>query len=207
MICRIGFVAGLAIAASGCGGTRVMIPPRIDLAQHEVVGVLEFTTSSEGKLGTMVTRRFIEFARQDQGLVRILDLGPQAEALEAVGRRRLDAYALRALGEKHQVQTIFAGRLEISNVRPDVRIDPGLLRSSVAADVDASLVVQMAEAATGASLWSGSASATRRVGHVRVLGGGDFAFDATDPDRAYTDLVEALAYQVSRDFRASWERR
>ncbi len=199
-------IAAMGAIATGCG-TRVMIPPRIDLTQHEIVGVLEFTASSEGDLGSYATRRFIDIARRDQGLVRITDLGSQSTALQDVGRPRLDPAAIQALGERHRVQTLFAGRLEISDVRPVVRIDPGLLRSSVAADVDATLAVQLIETASGASLWSGSARATRRVGHVRILGGGDFAFDADDPNRAYSDLIEALVYQVTRDFRASWERR
>ena len=196
----------LAALASGCG-TRVMVPPRIDLTQYEVVGVLEFAAASEGELGSYATRRFMEVARQDQGIVRMAALGSVAEALEAVGRPRLDPAALRALGERHDVRTLITGTLEVSDVRPVIRITPGLVSSSVAADVDATLAVQMVEAATGASLWSGSARATRRVGHVRILSGREFLFDAADPDGAYADLVETLVYQVTRDFRASWVRR
>ena len=198
--------ACLVIAVSACGGTRVMIPPRIDLTEYQIVGVLEFASASEGELGPYVTRRFMEVARQDQGIVRMTDLGSEAEALEEVGRPRLDPAALKALGERHNVRTLITGTLEVSDVRPVIRIAPGLVSSSVAADVDATLAVQMVEATTGASLWSSSARATRRVGHVRILGGREFAFDAADPDGAYADLVEALVHQVTRDFRASWVR-
>jgi hypothetical protein len=199
--------AFLAVAAgvSACG-TRVMVPPRIDLTEHQVVGVLEFTTESEGELASYVTRRFMEAARQDQGIVRMADLGSVAQALEAVGRQRLDPPALKALGVRHDVRTLITGTLEVSDVRPDITITPGLVTSGIAADVDATLAVQLVEAETGASLWSSSARATRRVGHVRLLGGRDFTFDAADPDRAYEDLVEALVSQVTRDFRVSWVR-
>jgi hypothetical protein len=197
--------ASLVAAVSACG-TKVMIPPRIDLTQYQVVGVLEFATASEGELGSYATRRFMEVARQDQGIVRMAGLGSVGEALEAVGRPRLDPAAFKALGEQHDVRTLITGTLEVSDVRPVIQIAPGLVSSSVAADVDATLAVQMVEAGTGASLWSSSARATRRVGHVRILGGREFAFDAADPDGAYADLVEALVHQVTRDFRASWVR-
>ncbi|NNG16103.1 MAG: hypothetical protein HKM89_06440 [Gemmatimonadales bacterium] len=195
----------LVVAVSACG-TRVMIPPRIDLTEYQVVGVLEFTTASEGELGPFVTRRFMELARQDQGIVRMADLGSVAQALEAVERPRLDPAAIKALGARHDVRTLITGTLEVSDVRPVIQITPGIVSSGIAADVDATLAVQMVEAETGASLWSSSARATRRVGHVRILGGREFAFDAANPDRAYADLVEALVFQVTRDFRVSWVR-
>jgi hypothetical protein len=37
-----------------------------------------------------------------------------------------------------------------------------------------------------------------------VFGGGDFAFDADDPERAYGSLVDALVAHVTRDFRSTW---
>ncbi len=76
-----------------------------------------------------------------------------------------------------------------------------------AADVDASLTVQMIEAATGASIWSRSATVTMRVGAVSVLGGRDVIFDADDPERAYGALVNALVERVTQDFRVSWVRK
>ena len=75
------------------------------------------------------------------------------------------------------------------------------------ADVDATLVVQLIETSTGASLWSSSASASKNVGQLSVFEGGDFVFGAEDPEDAYGDLVNALVAQVTNDFRARWERR
>jgi len=56
----------------GCG-KKVMIPPRIDLSDHEIVGIIEFSCSENGKLGSLATSRFMEFARRDQGMIRIRD--------------------------------------------------------------------------------------------------------------------------------------
>ena len=71
-------LAGIVLSSQGCGGgTLVQIPPRIDLTQHEILGVIEFTSSAEGKLASYTTRTFIEEMRADQGMIRIVELGPQ----------------------------------------------------------------------------------------------------------------------------------
>ena len=194
-------------ATLGCGGTKVMVPPRIDLQQHEVLAVIEFSSSREGELGPLATARFVEAIRADQGLVRIVDLGTETEALRAVGAARLDRAAYQALGQTHDVNTIFTGELIISDIRPAIRISSDLGNMGVAADVDATLNVEMVETASGASIWSRSASVTKRVGEVSLLGSRDVVFDADNPERAYGELIDALVVAVSGEFRATWERR
>lgn len=189
-----------------CGGTRVLVPPRIELRQHEVLGIIEFSANREGKLGPLATQRFMEAARVDQGLVRIVELGTEDEVLREVNSRRLDQTTYKALGERYGINTVFVGELDISDIRPAIRITPNLTDMSVAADVDATLAVQMVETATGASIWSRSASVTRRVGQVSVFGR-EVVFDADEPERAYGDLVDALVGYVTPEFRATWERR
>ncbi len=191
----------------GCGGTKVMVPPRIDLHQHEVLGIIEFSSSREGELGPLATARFMEAVRVDQGLVRIIDLGPENEAMRSVGATRLDRSAYQSLGQAHDVNTIFTGELEISDIRPAIQITSDLANMGVAADVDATLTVQMIETASGASIWSRSASVTKRVGQVSVLGARDVIFDAENPERAYGELVDALIGAVTGEFRVTWERR
>ena len=194
------------VAASGCGPgrIRVMVPPQIDLKAHEVIGVIDFRCSSEDELGPFATERFIDVARQDQGMVRIVRLGTEGEALEAVGQDRLDAAAFKVLGEKHGVQTIVTGDLVFSEVRPKVSLGHSLTHIGVAADVHATLAVQMVEAASGASLWSRSAGATQRIG------GASFSKDSVglavgDPQEAYQGLVNNLVYAVTPEFRPTWE--
>lgn len=200
----------LALAAACAARTRtvsVMVPPQIDLKAREVIGVIGFTAPSKGGLGPLVTRRFVESARRDQGLVRIVELGSVNDALRSVGRDRLDADALAAIGRAAGVKTILVGALTVSKVKPDVRLGVDLRSGSVSAEVDATLAVQMIEASSGASLWSRSAGARRSVGHVSLLGGGHFYLDADDPARAYGGLVDALVERVARPFHVSWERR
>ncbi len=200
---KIVSAALLMIVALGCSGRKpvrqsIRVPPRIDLTQHEMIGIVQFKTTAKGELGPLVTRRFTEVARQDQGLVRMVGFGPQVR----VGSTSPDA--LKALGRKHGVRTIVLGELTVSGIRPDLSLSSGLRSGSLSAKVDATLEVQLIETASGASIWSSSARATQSVGHISVFGGGDFAFDADDPERAYGSLVDALVAHVTRDFRSTW---
>ena len=201
-----GLAAALMFTVFGCA-PRVMVPPKIDLKQHEVIGIIEFSSSEEGELGRYATREFMEAARRDQGMVRIVELGSEAEALRTVGHERLTQAAFRALGETHEVSTIITGELIVSDVRPDITITPGFGYVSVGAEVDARLTAQMVETAGGASIWSSSATTTEKVGHVSVFGGKNVAFDAENPDEAYGKLIDALVESVTQDFRVTWKRK
>ncbi len=136
----------------------------------------------------------------------MVGVGSEAEAIRSVRGNSLDADTFKALGRAHGVQTILTGELTVSRVRPDLKLAPGLRGGSLTAQVEATLSVQLIEASTGASLWSSSASATRSVGHISVFKGGDFVFDAEDPEKAYAPLVNALVSHVTQDFRVRWER-
>ncbi len=161
--------------------------------------MIEFDSSSAGELGPLATRRFTDLARRDQGLVRIVEFGPtQVDS---------NPESFKAFGEEHGLQTILTGQLTVSDIRPDLSIAASLRSGSLTAKVDATLSVQLIEVASGASIWSRSASATRSVAQVSMFSGGDYTFDADDPDRAYGELVDTLVSQVSRDFRVTWERR
>ena len=198
--------AVLIIIGIGCG-SKVMVPPRIDLREHEVIGIINFTFSSKGNLGDFATRKFTEAARQDQGLVRIIPLGSEPEILKTIGYEQLNQAAIKAIGEDQNLKTILTGELVVSDIRPNIQITPGLGFLSISAEVDATLSVQMFETSTGASLWSSSASDTRTVGNISIFGGKNFAFDAKDPEKAYGNLINSLVTQVTRDFRVSWRRK
>lgn len=205
-------VLALATMLSCAGSQRapavqpVLVAPRIDLKQHEMIGIVEFTSTSKGQLGPLATRRFTESARRDQGLVRIVDVRPGTEVARSGAPNRWTPETYRALGRENGVQTILTGQLKVASVRPSVQVSSLFRSGHVSAQVDATLEVQMIETATGASLWNGSGSATRTLGNVGVFGGKEFAFDAADPERAYGDLVDALVEQVTRDFHATWQR-
>lgn len=209
-ISRIVPAAVLLAMTFGCGARRetvtVPVPPRIDLKQLETIGIIDFSTSSRGRLGPLATRRFTEAARYDQGVVRMLEFGSESDALRSVGSSDLSPESIKALGSEFGVQTILTGELTVSDVKPDVFIS-GLRSGSLSARVDATLAVRLVETSTGASIWSSSARSTQSVGHVSVFKGGGFVFDADDPERAYGDLIDSLVAQVTQDFRVRYERR
>jgi hypothetical protein len=194
----------IIVSTLNCPGKKVMVPPRIDLTEFEILGIMEFTTNKQGKLASLATQRFMDMAREDQGIVRIIDLGTKKAMLKEIGETKLNQESYGKIGAKKNLSTIVIGQLTVSEVRPDITLTPGIM--SFAADVDASLSVQMIEAATGATLWSSSSSATERVGEVTIFGIRDFAFDADDPDNAYGRLIDALVWGVTHDFRVRWIR-
>ncbi len=186
-------------------GKKVMVPPRIDLLDHEIIGIIEFESSMEGQLASLTTRKFTQAIREDQGMVRIINLGTEQDVLSQIGHDKLDANAFKAIGDEFDVRTVFTGELIISDIRPNISMISGLVHMGVSAEVDATLSSQMVETTTGASVWSSSASATREVGHVSVFGD-NFSFDAEEPEKAYGELVDVLVYETTRDFRVTWRR-
>jgi hypothetical protein len=200
----LGLVMIFGLLALDCG-PKVLVPPRIDLKRHEVIGIVDFRFTSKGQLGTFATRKFTEAIRMDQGMVRIVELGSENDILKKVGHDRFSQATFKDLGKEHEINTVITGELVVSDVRPNVSIMPGLDFISLSAEVDATLTVQMVETATGASIWSTSASDTRRVGNISIFGGKDFDFSADDPEKAYGKLVHNLIGEVTKDFRATWE--
>lgn len=196
----------LIVSVVACG-RKVMVPPRIDLTQHEIIGIIQFESDSKGELAPLTTRKFTEAIRRDQEMIRIIDLGTEAEVLKEIGHDRLNKAAFQEIGEKYEVATVFAGELLVSDVRPDISIalifTAGM---SVSAEVDATLDVQMVETETGASLWNASVTKTEEIGNVNIWEGGVFVFDAEDPEKAYGKLVHALVEDASQDFRVTWRR-
>ncbi len=195
---------GTVVSFIACG-RKVMVPPRIDLTQHEIVGIIQFESDSKGELAPLTTRKFTEAIRRDQEMIRIVDLGTEAEVLKEIGYDRLNKAAFQAIGEEYEVATVFTGELLVSDVRPNISVAM-IFGMSVSADVDATLDARMVETETGASLWNTSVHATKEIGHVSIWEGGGFIFDAEDPERAYGKLVHALVEDASRDFRVTWRR-
>ena len=198
-------VALLTLAIQGCT-QRVQVPPRIDLKQHEIIGVIDFECSGRDQLGPSLTRRFVDAVRRDQGVVRIAMLGKQADVLAAIGHAHLDPDAIKEIGRKHQVNTLFTGDLVVSDVKPSIEAGQTFTYIGVSADVDATLAVQMVETETGASLWSASAHDVQRIGGLEVFGDKSFTVDADDPENAYARLATNLVHAVTHDFRSRWIR-
>lgn len=195
----------LTLAIQGCT-QRVLAPPRIDLKQHEVIGVIEFDCSGKGELGPFLTQRFVDAIRRDQDFVRIISLGTKSHVLADIGQSQLDQNAFKSIGQKHHIKTVFTGDVVVSDVKPSVAIGQKLTYFGVSADVDATLNAQMFETDTGASIWSRSTRSVERVGGVEIFGNKSFTFDTDDPENAYGRLADSLVEAVTYDFQCYWIR-
>ncbi len=192
---------GALLGTAACAGARyetVTYPPRVDLRSHELIGVIEFASPDQRDLGSVVTARFMESARSDQGVVRMVTLRSEG--------RRPDAARLRQLAAEHGLRTILVGDLRVSRVRPSVSVSEALSSASVSGAVEATLTVEMIEPESGASLWSASGRTRESVGGVSVQGK-TVDFGGVDPKAAYGGMVDTLVQQVTRDLHGSWERR
>jgi hypothetical protein len=187
-----------------CCAPRIKVPPKINLLNYEVLAIIEFSSVSDGPLGSLTTKKFMEAVRKDQAMVRIVELGTEADVLDDIASSKLDADAYKAIGENADVNTIFSGELVVSDVRPNIKLSLFRTGMSFSAEVDAALTCQMVETETGASLWNTSASTTREVGHVSMFND-VFIFDAENPEKAYGKLIDDLVERTTRDFRVTWE--
>lgn len=194
----------VAVALLFTGCARVYVQPAIDLKPHEVIGLIEFSSDSKGELSKFVTQKFIESVTEDQSEIRIVELGDEAAVLAAVNETRLGPDAFKAIAEKYDVNTVFTGSLNVSEVNPSCAFGPGY--ASVEGKVNARLAAKLVETATGATVWSNSARDERTVAGVEEFGS-NFSFNAEDPEEAYGDLARTLCRRITHDFRGTWRHR
>ena len=191
---------------SGCSSTvLVTVPPRVDLKGYGTLGVVDFTSNSSGTVGARATQQLQEQIQAAQPGTRFIDLGSREAVLAAVGRNQLDADAAKRIGKRYGVDAVFLGEIAYSDPKTDIRVndlaklDAGL-RTEVKGDISARLV----ETASGASVWSNSGWVRRQVGRVNVSEQGiSGSMTKSDPRE---EMVPALVYQITHDFRPTTER-
>lgn len=193
---RFGLLLALT-AFSACGGSRkqVLIDPVVSLAPHSRIGLVTFSsTGAKGSLATLATTRFAERLLGAQQGIEVLELGIVAGPLDAAAARRL--------GQEHGVRTIMVGQLTVSDIKPRVRILGGL---SASTEVTLALSTRLMSTESGATLWARSSTQRETLQSVSLVNG-TAVFDAQDPAEAYGEIVNALVWNVTSDFRATWVR-
>jgi len=191
---------------SGCSSTvLVTVPPRMDLKGYATLGVVDFTSNASSAVAARATQQLQEQIQSAQPGTRFIDLGSREAVLAAVGRNQLDADTAKRIGKRYGVDAVFLGEITYSDPKTDVRVndlaklDAGL-RTEVKGDISARLV----ETASGASVWSNSGWVRRQVGHVNVSEQGiSGSMTKSDPRE---EMVPALVYQLTHDFRPTTER-
>ncbi|MBN2351534.1 MAG: hypothetical protein JXD23_03120 [Spirochaetales bacterium] len=198
------FPIALAAFFIGCTTyTIVTIPPRVDLQKFNTIGVVTFDAGRERGLAKKCTQRFIEDMQGAQPGVLVLELGTRAELLKAFDKATLDADALKAIAGAKSVTGIIFAELDVAQPETEVSLK-SLSLSSVRAkkSVKASLEAKLWLGDNGALAWSDSARgewtlASASLSHVKI----------NDPDDKYNQMVEDLAWAVTRDFRPTKEKR
>lgn len=192
----------------GCSRTvLVTVPPRTDLRSYGSLGIVEFTSNSGASINAYATRHFQERVQAAQPGTRFLELGKRETVLASVGASQFDVDALNKIGEKYGVSALFLGEIVYSDPKTDIKVTDiagleGRVRIEVRGDISSKLV----ETRTGASVWSRSAWARKQVGRVRVSAEEGVSASMRDSDPR-EDMVPALIFHLTHDFRPSQERR
>ncbi len=192
--------------ALGCSrpAPRVLVPPRVDLAEWGRIGMLEFA-GPEPTLSRLATRQFMEMLQAAQPGVPILELGSAGRVLAELGRSQLDFEAIRAIGARYGVDAVFAGDLAVGPPKPSVRVGRALESLKARADVSGELAARLLETRSGATVWSGSSTGTASVASLGVAEGAFPSFGASDPSQVHAGLVARLVSDLGPDFYASWQ--
>ena len=191
------FVSLIAAAVSCYRG----YPPRINLTRYGTIGLVQFRSEAKGNIAEYATRIFLEVLVQSQPGARIKDLGREDEVLQDIGANRMSPEALEDLGRKYNVDAVFLGTLDVSNIRPRVDLVSIITSLSVSAEVDAVMTARLLDTQDGTALWTDSAGDSKTVAQVSVWRDGGIFFDARDPERAYGSLIRSLVARMTRDFR------
>jgi hypothetical protein len=189
----------------GCSSTRtvkVPIPPRVDLARYQTIGMVSFA-SKDGDLQRMSTQRFLSEVQSAQPGTRVVELGSEQQVLASVNRSSWDPATFRAIKQTHGVDAILIGRLDVEKAKPSVQLSTAWKSVGMRADVDATLSARLIESASGATVWTDSAKMTENVASARISErSGSFA--ASDAQAAYGNMVECMVYEITDDFRVHY---
>jgi len=203
---RIVALAALLLLVAACSSKRVLMPAPIDLHAFGTIGLLEFTSAAGPDINALASREFLAAVHSAQPGVPVLEIGNRQRSLTDVGHATLDADAIRALGKRHQVDTLLVGELDARRVTPGVRLGTGFESLSAGADLQGALTVRMYDTRTGATLWSEAVTGSTPIAAVAVANGDLSGLGVTDPLAAESHLVQALVSRATQDFWPYWVR-
>jgi hypothetical protein len=190
-------------AAVGCSSTRVLVPPRVDLANYGTVGLVEFS-GGINDLGQIATQEFVNSIQTAQPGIPVLELGKENDLLQFMRQDRIDPAAVQAIGKKYQVDAIVFGQLTATDASPRISLDTLGKTVNARSELEGRLVAKIYDARTGATLWTNAADARETVASVQLSRGG-IAGGRDDLQHAQGRLVQTLVAQLTHDFWPHWE--
>jgi hypothetical protein len=203
----VGSLIGLFLVAGCASNTRrvrVAIPPRVDLAGYQTVGLVTFTSNAKGELDRLATQRFMQAVQDAQPGTRVVELGSEQQVLASVNASAWNPAALRAVKSTHGVDVVVTGRLDVAKAKPDFRVSTMMKGFSVRQDVNAALNTKLLETGSGATMWSDGSELTTNVAHASFNARGEGLFGASDADEAYGEMLDALVWNVTDAFRTHY---
>ena len=193
-----------SILLFGCSSTktiRVAVPPRVDLHPYPVVGMVTFASNANPDLERLATQRFLRDVQSAQPGTKVLELGPEAQVLSSLDAKSWDAAALKAVKNKHGVDVLVVGRLQMDKAKPQVQLSTVWKTLSARTDVNVALSAKLIETASSATMWTDSAQLTTNLAYASFNRHGDGNFGASDPEASYGQMLDNLSCRITDDFR------
>lgn len=198
----------MSLALLACSRTiTVPVPPRVDLTLFRTIGVIDFAARPPGDLEHAATQMFLANAQAAQPGVRFLELGSRDKVLQEIGSQELDFQAIRAIGARYGVEAVLSGTVELSEVRPDLKLSPHLTSLTAQAKIDGKMSAKLWEAASGAMVWTNSSWGSWPVGGVNISNGGAVDAGFRHPREKMEEIIMALIEALNGDFRPTYEKR
>lgn len=198
--------AGLAAACSHAPPRPppVLVAPLVELAPLGAIGMIDFAVTGPEALAPVASQEFLASVQSAQPGVAVLELGPRERVLAAVGVSAMSPEAVRAIGEKYELDAVLVGELRTEEIQP--RVSMRELGSFTAqAEIEGVLSARLLETRRGATLWTTSAQTRAPLARVALdplRGGGDV--DANAPEQVRIGLVRKLVSQATADFHPRW---
>jgi hypothetical protein len=192
----------------GCSSTRsvrVAVPPKVDLRPYPVVGLVVFSSNANHDFEQLATQKFLQQIQSAQPGTRVVELGNEADVLKSVGHHSWDVATFKAVKEKHGVDVIAMGRVDMTKAKPQAQVSLSNMFKAVNVrqDVTAALTARLIESSSGATMWTESSKQTANVANADFSnhGGG---VGMRDTEATYGAMIENLACQITDDFRTHY---
>jgi hypothetical protein len=192
----------------GCRRTMIVtVPPAVELISYGNIGLISFSTeNAKGQLDEMATQRFLQAITQSQRGIQLIEIGDLNEVLAEIDETSIDQETVKAVGEHFNVKAVFSGKISISDVKPQVSIGALIKSMGVRASFTISITGRLYSTETGATLWTDSIRWKDSLANLSLSEGGIPSFNVRDQDEAYATLIENMIYELTRDFRSTYQR-
>lgn len=203
---KIWALIAILLLGIGCG-RYAWFPPEVNISPEQNVGLVQFTIkNAEGGLEVLATDLFLREIIQAQRGARLLELGTLREVLDDVDAEKLDANAIRKIGSRHGVGSIFTGEIRISDVKPQVSLDAFAKNFGVRASFTIYVSAKLQSTESGAVLWTDSVERKETVAYFGLVQGEIPYFGVQDKDEANRRLISEIIYDLTWDFRPTKRR-